>query len=68
MRTALDLGDVHLALADAEVALDGVAVLLERLGVELGDDLVRVVVLRADDDRLGRTAAVRGSAVQRIAR
>ena len=50
---ALDLGDVDLALADPELAIDGVAVLLERLGVELGDDLVGVVVLRADDDRLG---------------
>ena len=53
---ALDLGDVDLALADLELAIDGVAVLLERLGVDLGDDLVRVVVLRTDDDRLGRAA------------
>ena len=64
----LDLGDVHLALADAEVALDRVAVLLERLRVELGDDLVGVVVLRTDDDRLRRLAVARRSAAERIAR
>ena len=67
-RAVLDLGDVHLALADAEVALDRVAVLLERLRVELGDDLVRVVVLRTDDDRLRRLAVARRSAAERIAR
>ena len=47
---ALEGGEVGVALADLEVARDREAGLLERLRVDLGDDLVRVVGLRADDD------------------
>src|SRR5690606_9650322 len=41
---------VGVALADAELALDGEAVVLEGLRVDLGDDLVGEVRLRSDDD------------------
>ena len=50
-RTGLDLGHVDLALADPQLALHRESGPFEGLGVGLGDDLVRVVVLRADDDR-----------------
>src|SRR5690606_33367532 len=58
----LERGHVRVALADREVALDGEALGLERLSVDLGDDLVRVVRLGAHDDRVGRGAA----AVERV--
>src|SRR5690606_8633503 len=55
-----DRRDVRVALADLELALDGVPRVLERLRVDLGDDLVRVVRLRADDDRLAVARTGRG--------
>ena len=62
-------GQVGLALPDAELAVDRVAGGLEGLGVDLGDDLVGVVVLRADDDGRGSRVggAGRAAAGQRVA-
>ena len=54
-RPVLERGHVGVALTDVEVALDREAGALESLGVDLGDDLVRVVRLRTDDD--GRRVA-----------
>ena len=44
--------DIGFAAADAELAADGEAVGLQRLGVELGDDLAFGEVGRTDGDRL----------------
>ena len=51
-RMVPDRGDVGLAAADAELAADREAVGLQRLRVDLGDDLRLREVGRADDDRL----------------
>ena len=53
----LELGQVDLPLADLVLAGDGQARLLHHLGVELGDDLVGVVLLAADDDRAAGVAS-----------
>src|SRR5690606_36915298 len=67
-RAGLDLRHVGIALPDAELSLHGVARALERLGVDLRDDLVRVVRLGADDDRVGRARVLRtaGGILERV--
>ena len=47
----LKLGQVDLALADLVLPCDGQSHFLHHLGVELGNDLIGVVLLAADDDR-----------------
>ena len=44
-RAGFDLREVDLALTDSELAFDGVPGFLERLGVDLRDDLVGVLLL-----------------------
>ena len=51
-RMVLDRGDVGFAAADAELPADGEAVGLQRLRLDLGDDLGLGEVGGADDDRL----------------
>jgi hypothetical protein len=68
-RSRLDLGHVRVALPDVELALHLVPGALERLGVDLGDDRVRVVVLRTDDDRVARSpTGARAGLIERVAR
>ena len=47
----LDLGHVDLTLTDPHLSVHRVPGVLQGLGVDLGDDLVRVVVLRTHDER-----------------
>ena len=61
-RAGFELGHIGFALPDAELAVDGDVFGFEGLGVDLGDDLAGVVVLRADDDRV----AVRCAAGERV--
>ena len=63
-RSGRQLGHVDLALADPQLAFDRESGALERLGVDLGQDLVRVVVLRPHHDR-GRVPA---PSLQRVGR
>src|SRR5699024_5863715 len=62
-RAVLELGHVHLALADLELPGDGVPVGLQDLREQLGDDLVGVVGLGADDQVAALTASVASAAV-----
>ena len=61
----LELGQVDLALADLVLPGDSQAHFLQHLGVELGDDLVGVVLLAAHDDGTG-CRVVRISGGERI--
>ena len=47
----LDLGHVDLTLTDPHLSVHRVPRIFQGLGVNLGDDLVRVVVLRPHDER-----------------
>ena len=49
----LDLGQVDLALSDLVLARDRIARRLQHLGVDLGDDLVGIVLLAAHDNGPG---------------
>ncbi len=64
----LESRDVRVALAGVEgVARHLEPGVLERLGVDLGDDLVRVVRLRADDDRVAAGSRRLGLGCERVA-